>query len=208
MAISSSLTMRASAALSYLSASCPAVAENRKKGRMNTPAARLASSSGLSVVQLAAWKVSSTTIAFFSTLSLSAPRNWVTNSGAKRRARSRPDWLLMGSSFRIRAKWRILLRRIASRRAGIDRIRADCRRWRQRAQAQRRAAESGARHPGEYRVHRDGVDLPGHAPAKGMVVEGDVGRADAGAEARQGVDAAAWSAGSPGAAASRAPCRG
>jgi hypothetical protein len=32
-------------------------------------------------------------------LSLSAPRNWVTNSGAKRRARSRPDWLLMKVSF-------------------------------------------------------------------------------------------------------------
>ncbi len=99
MPISSSLTSRASAALSYLSASCPAVAENRKKGRMKMPAARLASSSGLSVVQLAAWKVSSTTMAFFSTLSLSAPRNWVTKSGAKRRARSRPDWLLMNVSF-------------------------------------------------------------------------------------------------------------
>ena len=47
MPISSTLTRRARRALSYLSASWPAVAENRKKGRMKMPAARLASSSGL-----------------------------------------------------------------------------------------------------------------------------------------------------------------
>jgi hypothetical protein len=54
MTISSSFTRRASFALSYLSASWPAVAENRKKGRMKIPAARLVSTSGASVVQLAA----------------------------------------------------------------------------------------------------------------------------------------------------------
>ncbi|EXI74093.1 MAG: hypothetical protein AW07_02231 [Candidatus Accumulibacter sp. SK-11] len=51
---SRSFTSRASLALSYLSASWPAVAEKRKKGRMKMPAARLVSTSGRIVVQLAA----------------------------------------------------------------------------------------------------------------------------------------------------------
>jgi hypothetical protein len=54
MTISSSLTSRASFALSYLSASCPAVAEKRKNGRMKIPAARLVNTSGANAVQLAA----------------------------------------------------------------------------------------------------------------------------------------------------------
>jgi hypothetical protein len=65
------------------------VAENRKKGRMKMPAARLASSAGAIVVQLAAWKVSSTTRAFLNRLSLKAPRNWVRKKGRKRLSRSR-----------------------------------------------------------------------------------------------------------------------
>jgi hypothetical protein len=48
MAISSTFTRRVRRALSYLSASWPALAENRKKGRMKMPAARLASSAGRS----------------------------------------------------------------------------------------------------------------------------------------------------------------
>ena len=39
--ISQNLTRRISRAFSYLSASCPANAENRKNGRMNNPAARV-----------------------------------------------------------------------------------------------------------------------------------------------------------------------
>jgi len=89
MAISSSLIRRARAALSYLSASWPAVAEKRKKGRMKIPAARLASRLGSRVVQLAAWKVRTTTRAFLNRLSLNAPRNWVPKKGRKRRFPSR-----------------------------------------------------------------------------------------------------------------------
>ena len=62
--ISSTFEMRASFALSYLSANCPEVAEKRKNGRMKMPPARLVSTSGASVVQLAAWNVSRTTSAF------------------------------------------------------------------------------------------------------------------------------------------------
>jgi hypothetical protein len=47
------LTSRASRALSYLSASSPAVAENRKNGRMKIPAARFASTPADSVVHSA-----------------------------------------------------------------------------------------------------------------------------------------------------------
>ena len=50
MTTSRTLTSRASVALSYLSASCPAEAENRKNGRMKMPAARLARTTGSSVV--------------------------------------------------------------------------------------------------------------------------------------------------------------
>ena len=98
MTISSTLTNRASNALSYLSASCPAVAENRKKGRINTPAARLASNSGLSVVHCAAWKVSRTISAFLNRLSLNAPRNCVIKKGPKRFCLRSPNCPLMPDS--------------------------------------------------------------------------------------------------------------
>ena len=95
MAISSALTRRASSALSYLSANCPAVAENRKKGRMNKPAARLASSAGERRLHCAVWNVSSTISAFLNRLSLKAPRNCVRKNGLKRRVLSKPNWELM-----------------------------------------------------------------------------------------------------------------
>lgn len=54
MSISRTFTNRASIAMSYLSASCLAVAENRKKGRMKMPEASVPSSSGFSAVHCAA----------------------------------------------------------------------------------------------------------------------------------------------------------
>jgi len=78
---SSSFVSRASMALSYLSASCPAVAEKKKNGRMNSPAARLARISGRIDVHCADWNVTSTTRAFLKRLSLNAPRNWVRKAG-------------------------------------------------------------------------------------------------------------------------------
>src|ERR1700693_5333079 len=79
-------------ALSYLSASCPAVAENRKKGRMNSPAQRLTNVPALRVVRLAAWNASMMTSAFLYTLSLNAPRNCVQKNGKKRRSRNNDIW--------------------------------------------------------------------------------------------------------------------
>ena len=55
--ISSTLTSRASIALSYLSATTSSGAENRKNGRMKIPAARLDRTSGASEVHCVAWKV-------------------------------------------------------------------------------------------------------------------------------------------------------
>jgi hypothetical protein len=49
-------------------------------------------------------------------------------------------------------------------------------------------AEPGARHPGEYRVHRDGVDLPGHARPKGWSSKAMWAVPTRAPEARHGVD--------------------
>ena len=85
MMISVSLRMRISRALSYLSANCPALAENRKNGKMNTPAAAATSIGASSPVFCAIEKVTRKTIAFLKALSLNAPRAWVIISGRKRR---------------------------------------------------------------------------------------------------------------------------
>lgn len=71
-------------ARSYLSASWPQVAENRKKGRMNTPGSTVASSPGDRSVMLPARKVSSVINAVLKTLSFSAPSSWVRKKGRKR----------------------------------------------------------------------------------------------------------------------------
>ena len=85
MPTSASLIRRINMDFSYLSASCPALAENRKKGRMNKPAARLTNVSVSFAVWLTMPNVTSTTSAFLNRLSLKAPRNWVTKKGPKRR---------------------------------------------------------------------------------------------------------------------------
>ena len=95
MAISSHFTRRESSALSYLSASCPAVAENRKKGRMKMPAARFASKPDDRLLHCAVWNVISTTKAFLNRLSLKAPRNCVAKNGLKRRVLNRENCELM-----------------------------------------------------------------------------------------------------------------
>ena len=55
MAISIATVMRMSVDFSYLSASWPAVAENRKKGRMKSACARFCRVSEDIVVKLAVW---------------------------------------------------------------------------------------------------------------------------------------------------------
>ena len=103
IAISASLRMRINLALSYLSAICPALAENRKNGKMNTPAAAATISGALMPACCAIEKVTRKTIAFLKTLSLNAPRDWVTNSGRKRRLLSSSSWLgVIGRSIRWR----------------------------------------------------------------------------------------------------------
>ena len=83
--ISASLIRRIISDFSYLSANWPARAENRKKGRINRPAARLTT-----VLTLAAPAILALTIitrsAFLNRLSLRAPKNWVRKSGRNRRA--------------------------------------------------------------------------------------------------------------------------
>src|SRR3990172_1589449 len=91
--ISASFTSRMIRALSYLSASCPAVAENRKNGRMNTPAARLTVTSGARPARPAVWNAIRMTSAFLNTLSLNAPRSWVAKNGPKRRSPRSLNWL-------------------------------------------------------------------------------------------------------------------
>ena len=64
IAISNSLIQRISRDFSYLSASCPAVAENSTKGAMNTAPARLTSALGSSVVIVDAWNATKMISAF------------------------------------------------------------------------------------------------------------------------------------------------
>ena len=82
MQISAILIRRARAALSPWSASSPAHAENRKNGKANRPAPRLASVSALAAP---APNTISTITALRYTLSLKAPNAWVKKKGANRR---------------------------------------------------------------------------------------------------------------------------
>src|SRR5690349_21111083 len=68
---------------SYLSASWPESAENRKNGRMNRPCDTFASTPALA--DAATPKVRDTTTAFRNRLSLKAPKNCVRKNGRKRR---------------------------------------------------------------------------------------------------------------------------
>ena len=62
-----------------------AVAEKRKNGRMNMPAAAVIIICAFIPAAVASRQAMSTTMAFLNILSLKAPRNWVRNSGRKRR---------------------------------------------------------------------------------------------------------------------------
>ena len=73
--ISSSLMRRMSIDFSYLSASCPAVAENRKNGRMKSAPATFASSLWFIPATSTPWNVTRITSPLRKMLSLSAPRN-------------------------------------------------------------------------------------------------------------------------------------
>ncbi len=64
MTISKSLIHRMSRDFSNLSASCPAVADSRTKGAMNTAPATFTSAFGSSGVRVAAWKATKITSAF------------------------------------------------------------------------------------------------------------------------------------------------
>ena len=93
IAISRSLTCRMSRDFSYLSASCPAVAESSTNGAMNTAPARFTSVFASAPLMPAAWNARKMTSAFLNRLSFSAPANCVQKNGAKRRSRSRSNWL-------------------------------------------------------------------------------------------------------------------
>src|SRR3990167_5518085 len=82
--ISINLMIEISRDFSYLSASCPAVAENRKNGRIKIPAAKMTRICGLMPSRFAKRYVISITRAFLKVLSLKAPKNWVINKGKKR----------------------------------------------------------------------------------------------------------------------------
>src|SRR6266536_1640780 len=93
MAISASFTRRIRNDFSSLSASCPAVAENRKNGRMKTACARFERVLASNRLMPAAWNATSMIRAFLKTLSLKAPRNWVRKNGRKRLCLSSSYWL-------------------------------------------------------------------------------------------------------------------
>ena len=85
MPISATFTQRAIAALSKRSASVPEAPEKRKNGAMNRPPAIITSVAASRPDCSARRKVTKIASALFSRLSLNAPRNWVTKSGANRR---------------------------------------------------------------------------------------------------------------------------
>ncbi len=124
IAISASLIQRIRPDFSYLSASCPDVAENSTNGAMNTAPARLTSACGSRLVIVAAWNAAKMISAFLKMLSFAAPRNWVQKNGAKRRCRSRSNWLggcMPGRwpARTARANVRMLRHRAARRRARL-----------------------------------------------------------------------------------------
>jgi len=86
MPISASLMRFIKKDFSYLSATCPPMAENRKNGRIKTPAATLINNALLSVAPASRTAINATSAirAFLKTLSLKAPRNWVMKKGRKR----------------------------------------------------------------------------------------------------------------------------
>src|SRR4051812_7815125 len=86
MPISASLTTRAILDLSIRSASVPEAPEKRKNGAMNSAPASITSDAAPRPDCSARRKVTTIPSALLSRLSLKAPRNCVTNSGAKRRA--------------------------------------------------------------------------------------------------------------------------
>ena len=80
---------------SNLSASCPAVAENRKNGSINKPGSKVASVPPSIVVRLAVWKATKVINAVLKTLSLNAPKNCVKKNGRKRCSLIKVNWLLI-----------------------------------------------------------------------------------------------------------------
>ena len=87
--ISSNLMRRIDSDFSVLSINWPAVAENRKNGRMNSPALRLVRVLVSTLLNCAPWNAIRMISAFLNTLSLKAPRNWVMKNGRNRRSTSR-----------------------------------------------------------------------------------------------------------------------
>ena len=91
--ISKIFTPRITRVFSYLSASCPANAENKTNGKMNTAPAAFTSkfeSIPTSVIPPNAMKI---IMPFLNTLSFIAPKNCVQKNGAKRRSPSNANWL-------------------------------------------------------------------------------------------------------------------
>ena len=91
-AISNSLTKRMMRVFSNFSAICPADAENRKNGRMNSAGAMF-EYEVICSIDSPIWKPMSCTVALRNTLSLNAPDAWVRKNGRNRRSRSNRNWL-------------------------------------------------------------------------------------------------------------------
>lgn len=84
MPISNNFIICTKRAFSYLSASCPEIPANSKKGIIKIPEATITKSEDGKPNSLTVLKVISMIKAFLTTLSLNAPRNWVINKGRKR----------------------------------------------------------------------------------------------------------------------------
>ena len=69
----------------YLSATCPAMAENKKNGAVKIQPAIGTSSSGSKPFMLSSCHVTKVISASFKNWSLNAPKIWAKNNGAKRR---------------------------------------------------------------------------------------------------------------------------
>src|ERR1700754_2584471 len=142
IAISRFLTKRITRVLSYLSVACPAVAENRRNGRMNSAAmARPASDGGSH--SSCSWYVTITVNANLNRLSLPAPRNWVQKKGANLRWLSSANWFGWLWSLMSRADLMVSLSG-CSPRTLTDHLDA--------------AAQAAAIQPREHRVDGDGLD--------------------------------------------------
>ena len=96
--ISKTFTRRIMWDFSNLSAICPALAENKKKGRIKMPGNKVANIAPSWEVNWAVWNTAMVIKAVLKTLSLSAPKNCVQKNGKNRLSRINSNWPLIVKS--------------------------------------------------------------------------------------------------------------